>query len=287
MTEQNSPSEFDPSIVPSVELNDGNTIPQLGFGVFKIEPEETEALVAEALQVGYRHIDTATAYGNEEAVGAAIAKSGIPREELFITTKLWNDRHEDAETALSESLEKLGLDYVDLYLIHWPSTRTGNFKAAWKSLEQAKEKGLSKSIGVANFTVKNLEDLAMVSKVRPAVNQIELHPYFARWKEVDAGRVHGTKVESWGPLAQNKTDLLDNDDIVAAAQAHGKTPAQVVLRWHLQNNVIVFPKTVTPSRMRENFDIFDFELSEDEMLAINDLDLGEEGRVGSDPDEFS
>src|SRR5699024_9922922 len=287
MSQQHTTSEFDPSIVPTVTLNDGNTIPQLGYGVFKSEPEETEEMVAEALKVGYRHIDTAAAYGNEEGVGAAIAKSGIPREELFITTKLWNDRHEDAEAALQESLDKLGLDYVDLYLIHWPSTRTGNFKAAWKSLENAQEQGLAKSIGVANFTVQNLEDLSMVSKVSPAVNQIELHPYFARWKEVDAGRVHGIKVESWGPLGQNKTDLLENEDIVAAAEAHGKTPAQVVLRWHLQNNVIVFPKTVTPERMRENFDIFDFELDDDQMLAINSLDEGEDGRVGNDPDEFS
>ena len=191
------------------------------------------------------------------------------------------------EAALQESLDKLGLDYVDLYLIHWPSTNTGNFKAAWKGLEEAKEKGLAKSIGVANFTVKNLEDLSMASKVSPAVNQIELHPYFARWKEIDAGRVHGTKVESWGPLGQNKTDLLENEDILAAAEAHSKTPAQIVLRWHLQNNVIVFPKTATPSRMRENFDIFDFELTDAEMLAINDLDQGEEGRVGADPDDFS
>src|SRR5699024_10909304 len=164
------------SIVPTVTLNDGNTIPQLGYGVFKIDPEQTEEMVAEALKVGYRHIDTAAIYGNEEGVGAAIAKSGIPREELFITTKLWNDRHEEA--ALQESLDKLVLDYVDLYLIHWPSTNTGNFKAAWKSLEKAQEQGLTKSIGVANFTVKNLEDLAMVAKVSPAVNQIELHPYF-------------------------------------------------------------------------------------------------------------
>ena len=287
MTEQNTTSEFDPSIVPTVTLNDGNTIPQLGYGVFQIDPEETEKMVAEALKVGDRHIDTAAIYGNEEGVGAAIAKSGIPCEELFITTELWNDRHEDAEQALQESLDKLGLDYVDLYLIHWPSTSTGNFKAAWKSMEKAQEEGLTKSIGVANFTVKNLEDLAMVAKVSPAVNQIELHPYFARWKEVDAGRVHGIKVESWGPLGQNKTDLLEQEDIVATAKAHGKTPAQVVLRWHLQNNVIVFPKTVTPSRMRENFDIFDFELSDEEMLAINTLDEGEDGRVGPDPDDFS
>ncbi|MFH0412188.1 aldo/keto reductase [Corynebacterium sp. L4756] len=287
MTEQNSTSEFDPAVVPTVTLNDGNTIPQLGYGVFKVDPEETEKNVAEALKVGYRHIDTAAIYGNEEGVGAAIAKSGIPREELFITTKLWNDRHEDAEAALQESLDKLGLDYVDLYLIHWPSTRTGNFKAAWKSLEALQKQGLTKSIGVANFTVKNMEDLAMTAAVSPAVNQIELHPYFARWKDIDAGRVHGTKVESWGPLGQNKTDILEQDDIVAAADAHGKTPAQVVLRWHLQNNVIVFPKTVTPSRMRENFDVFDFELTDAEMAAINDLDRGDDGRVGSDPDEFS
>src|SRR5699024_3842654 len=174
-----------------------------------------------AMKVGYRHIDTAAAYGNEEGVGAAIGKSGIPREELFSTTKLWNDRQAAAEAALQESSDTLGLDYVAQAPIAWPSTRTGNFKAAWQSLVNAQEQGLAKSSGVANFTVQNLEDLSMVSNVSPAFNQIELHPYFARWKEVDAGRVHGIKVESWGPLGQNKTDLLENEDNVAAAEEHG------------------------------------------------------------------
>src|SRR5699024_4215149 len=217
------------------------------------------------LRVNERHIHASVIYVDYEDVAAEIIHFGIAREEQLIFSTLWHDRQQYAEEALKDTWGELALDYVELYLIHWPSTNTGNFKAAWKSLEKAQEQGLTKSIGVANFTVKNLEDLAMVAKVSPAVNQIELHPYFARWKEVDAGRVHGTKVESWGPLAQNKTDLLENEDIVAAAEAHGKTPAQVVLRWHLQNNVIVFPKTVTPSRMRENFDIFDFELTDEEM----------------------
>ncbi|QNE90048.1 aldo/keto reductase [Corynebacterium incognita] len=271
---------------PTIKLNDGNEIPQLGYGVFQVDPAETEKLVTAALEAGVRHIDTAAIYGNEEGVGAAIAASGIPREELFITTKLWNDRHDDAEAALKESLAKLQLDYVDLYLIHWPCPQQDKYVDAWKQLITLREAGLTKSIGVSNFTPAHLDKLEMATDVTPVVNQIELHPYFQRWKDVDAARSHKIHVEAWSPLGQGETDILDQPEITEAAAAHGVTPGQVVIRWHLQNGTILFPKTATPARIKENFDVFGFELTEDEMAAITDLDRGEDGRVGPDPLEF-
>lgn len=271
---------------PTIKLNDGNEIPQLGYGVFQVDPAETEKLVTAALEAGVRHIDTAAIYGNEEGVGAAIAASGIPREELFITTKLWNDRHDDAEAALKESLAKLQLDYVDLYLIHWPCPQQDKYVDAWKQLIQLREAGLTKSIGVSNFTPAHLDKLEMATDVTPVVNQIELHPYFQRWKDVDAARGHKIHVEAWSPLGQGETDILEQSEITEAAAAHGVTPGQVVIRWHLQNGTILFPKTATPARIKENFDVFGFELTEDEMAAITDLDRGEDGRVGPDPLEF-
>lgn len=271
---------------PTIKLNDGNEIPQLGYGVFQVDPAETEKLVTAALEAGVRHIDTAAIYGNEEGVGAAIAASGIPREELFITTKLWNDRHDDAAAALKESLAKLQLDYVDLYLIHWPCPQQDKYVDAWKQLIQLREAGLTKSIGVSNFTPAHLDKLEMATDVTPVVNQIELHPYFQRWKDVDAARSHKILVEAWSPLGQGETDILEQSEITEAAAAHGVTPGQVVIRWHLQNGTILFPKTATPARIKENFDVFGFELTEDEMAAITDLDRGEDGRVGPDPLEF-
>lgn len=271
---------------PTIKLNDGNEIPQLGYGVFQVDPAETEKLVTAALEAGVRHIDTAAIYGNEEGVGAAIAASGIPREELFITTKLWNDRHDDAEAALKESLAKLQLDYVDLYLIHWPCPQQDKYVDAWKQLIQLREAGLTKSIGVSNFTPAHLDKLEMATDVTPVVNQIELHPYFQRWKDVDAARGHKIHVEAWSPLGQGETVILEQSEITEAAAAHGVTPGQVVIRWHLQNGTILFPKTATPARIKENFDVFGFELTEDEMAAITDLDRGEDGRVGPDPLEF-
>ena len=273
--------------VPNITLNDGNTIPQLGFGVFQMDPDKTEELVAEALRVGYRHIDTAAIYGNEEGVGRAIAKSGIPREELFVTTKLWNDRQTDAAAALDESLDKLGLEYVDLYLIHWPTPAKGTYVEAWQQLIELQKQGKAKSIGVSNFELEHLEQLELKTDVKPAVNQVELHPYLQRWRELDAFRAHTVTIEAWGPLGQGKSDILEAPEVTDAAAAHDVSPAQVIIRWHLQNGVILFPKSATPSRIAENFDVFGFELTEDEMAAITALDEGEEGRGGPHPNDMN
>ena len=281
-----STSTTSPDGVQFIELNDGNRIPQLGFGVFLLKPEETEELVKEALAVGYRHIDTAAIYGNEEAVGRAIAASGIAREDLFITTKLWVDKFDDPQAGIEESLRKLGLDYVDLYLLHWPVPDYGTYLDAWKGLIKIRESGKARSIGVSNFLPEHLEQLEMNTEVTPAVNQIELHPYLQQWKDIDAARAHGIRVEAWGPLGQGKTDLFEQPEIADAAAAHGVSPAQVILRWHIQNGTIIFPKSANKQRLAENFDLFGFELSDDEMSAITSLDQGEEGRVGPNPNDF-
>lgn len=262
-------------------LNDATTIPQLGFGVFKVDPARTEQIVSEALEVGYRHLDTAAIYGNEEGVGRAIAASGIPREELYITTKLWNDRHHEAPVALAESLDKLGLDHVDLYLVHWPSPAQNRYVEAWQSLIELRGEGLTTSIGVANFLVPHLERILAETEVVPAVDQIELHPTHQQPAVTSFARDHGIAIESWGPLGQAKYPLLEMPEIMAIAQAHGKTAAQVVIRWHLQSGFIVFPKTNHRERMVENFEVFDFALTDAELAAITSLER--EGRVGSDP----
>lgn len=268
---------------PLLTLNNGTTIPQLGFGVFKVDPDETTRIVTDALEVGYRHIDTAAIYGNEEGVGQAIASSGVPRDELFITTKLWNDRQTDAEAAFDESLGKLGLDYVDLYLIHWPTPQKDTFVQAWKSLEKIYASGRAKAIGVSNFLVPHLEKLLANTDVVPAVNQIELHPAHQQPEVTAFSREHGIAIEAWGPLGQGKYPLFETPEVSQAAEAHGKTPAQVVIRWHLQTGNIVFPKSNRRERMAENFDVFDFELSSDEVAAISSLER--EGRVSAHPDE--
>jgi 2,5-diketo-D-gluconate reductase A len=270
--------------IPDITLNDGRTIPQLGFGVFKVDPAQTERIVSDALEVGYRHIDTAAIYGNEEGVGRAIAASGIPRDELFVTTKLWNaDQGSDsARAALATSLEKLGLDYVDLYLIHWPRPDLDRYVASWQTLEQLRGEGLTSSIGVSNFHRPHLERLLAETDTVPAVNQIELHPAFAQRELRAFGDEHGIRTEAWGPLGQGKYDLFSEEPIAAAAEAHGVTPAQVVIRWHLQHGIIVFPKSSTRERIAENFDVFGFELTDDELTAIDALDRGQ--RVGADPD---
>ena len=268
--------------VPSVVLNDGNHIPQLGFGVFKVDPDETERIVSDALEVGYRHIDTAKAYGNEEGVGKALAESGIDREELFITTKLWNS-DQGGQTALDAfdlSLAKLDLDYVDLYLIHWPSPHRGLFVESWGSLEKILESGRAKSIGVSNFKPHHLQPLLDAATVVPAINQIEFHPYFQQRESAEFNAAHGIVTESWSPLGQGQ--LVDEASVNAIAEMHGKTLAQVILRWHLQLGHVVIPKSNRKERMAENFDIFDFELNDAEQAAITLLDRGD--RLGSDPD---
>ncbi|WP_157002041.1 aldo/keto reductase [Agromyces laixinhei] len=269
--------------VPRIQLNDGHSIPQLGFGVFKVDPDETTRIVSDALEVGYRHIDTARIYGNEAGVGAAIAESGLQREELFITTKLWNDDHGRALDAFDASLERLGLDYVDLYLIHWPSPKDDRYVEAWRSLEQLRESGRARSIGVSNFLVGHLERLLAETDVVPAVDQIELHPAHQQPATTAFAEEHGIAIEAWGPLGQGKYPLFELPEVAGAAATHGKSPAQVVIRWHLQRGHIVFPKSNRRARMAENFDVFDFELSEAEMGAITALER--EGRVGSHPDD--
>jgi 2,5-diketo-D-gluconate reductase A len=270
--------------VPALELNDGHSIPQLGFGVFLVEPDEAERIVTDALEVGYRHIDTAAAYGNEKGVGAAIAKSGIPRDELFITTKLWNGDQgtQSVVDAMDLSLEKLGLDHVDLYLIHWPRPDLDLYLDSWLTFEQLKADGKTRSIGVSNFHRPHLERIIAGSDTVPAVDQLELHPAFAQRVLRAYGAEIGMHVEAWGPLGQGKYDLFGEKAVQDAAAAHGVTPAQAVIRWHLQNGIIVFPKTNSRERMAENFDVFGFELSADEVAAIDALDRGQ--RVGSDPD---
>jgi 2,5-diketo-D-gluconate reductase A len=275
--------------VPTIQLNDGHTIPQLGFGVFQIPPAETAQPVSLALEAGYRHIDTAEMYGNEQGVGEAVRTSGVDRDDVYITSKLNNGFHEPdaARRAFDETLNALGTDYVDLFLIHWPlpTLYDGDYVSTWKTLEEFQRDGRARSIGVSNFQVAHLERLAAESDVVPAVNQIELHPYFHN-REVDAyGREHGIVTEAWAPIAQGK--VLGDPALGDIAERHGKSPAQAVLRWHIQRGNIVFPKSTTPSRITENFGLFDFELEAGDVQTIDALDRGEAGRNGPNPDVFA
>ncbi len=276
------------SEVPQVELNDGHTIPQLGFGVFQIGPEDTADAVGQALEVGYRHIDTAEMYGNEKQVGEAVRNSGLNRAEVFVTSKLNNGFHrpDDARDAFDATLGDLGLDYIDLFLIHWPlpTLYGGDFVSTWKVLEEFQREGRSRSVGVSNFQVEHLQRLDAEADVTPAVNQIELHPYLLNEQVHEYGREHGIATEAWSPIAQG--EVLDDQAIAGIAEEHGKTPAQVVLRWHVERGNIVFPKSVTPERIRENFEIFDFELDREQIERIDGLDRGEGGRTGPHPDKF-
>lgn len=273
--------------LPRITLSDGRTIPQLGFGVFKIDPAETERIVTDALEVGYRHIDTAAIYGNEEGVGRAIAASGIPRDELFITTKLYNEDQgaASARAALDKSLGRLGIENVDLYLIHWPSPARDLYVESWRALEAMRDAGRATSIGVSNFLVPHLERLLAETDTVPVVNQIELHPYHQQPAVTAFGSAHGIATEAWGPLGQGKYPLLELPLILSIATAHEKSAAQVVLRWHIQQGHIVFPKSTSRARIAENFDLFDFELTTDEQSSITALERG--GRVGGDPNQVS
>lgn len=274
------------SAIPDITLNDGRTIPQLGFGVFQVPPPETRAAVETAIKIGYRHIDTAQMYQNEKGVGEAIANSGIDRAEFFVTSKLNNGAHEPdkARSEFDKTLAELGMEYVDLFLIHWPlpTLYGGDFVQTWKTLEEFYREGRARSIGVSNFTPHHLGRLRAESDIRPAVNQIEIHPYFTN----DETRAYDTDQEianeAYSPIAQG--DVLEDPTIEAVAREVGKTPAQVVLRWHIQRGDIIFPKSKTEARVRENFEIFDFELDGPSMASISSLDKGEKGRTGANPD---
>jgi 2,5-diketo-D-gluconate reductase A len=276
------------SDVPTIELNTGARIPQLGFGVFQIPPKETAKAVKTALDIGYRHIDTAEMYGNEKEVGQGVRDAGLDRADVYITSKLNNGFHEpdDARRAFDGTLNALGSDYVDLFLIHWPlpTLYDGDFVSTWNVLEEFAADGRARSIGVSNFQVAHLERLAKESSTVPAANQIEAHPYFTNDAVRAYGREHGIATEAWSPIAQGK--VLDDPVIKKVADVVGKSPAQVVLRWHIQRGDIVFPKSVTPERMKENFALFDFELDSSDMDAITGLDKGEAGRTGPNPDKF-
>lgn len=274
--------------VPMIDLNDGNTIPQLGFGTYQIEPESAAQTVQTALETGYRHLDTAEMYRNEQQVGEAVKASGIERDQVFITSKLNNGFHKPdaARQAFAETLEKIGSEYIDLFLIHWPlpTQYNGDFVSTWKTLLEFKQDGRAKSVGVSNFQVAHLEKLAQETDVTPAVNQIEIHPYFQNKAVVEYCQQHNIAIEAWSPIAQG--EVLDDPTINEIAEKLSKTPAQVTLRWHIQHGYIVFPKSSTPERIKQNFDILDFELSDEQMNAIDALDKGEAGRTGPNPDQF-
>ncbi|MEV4416950.1 aldo/keto reductase [Catellatospora sp. NPDC049609] len=273
-------------IVPDVTLNNGVRMPQLGFGVWQVDDDTAEKAVVTALEAGYRSIDTAKIYANEEGVGRAIRAAGVPREELFVTTKLWNTEHEydKALRAFDESLDRLGLDYLDLYLMHWPVPSQDRYTEAWRAMEKLYADKRVRAIGVSNFTVQTMSRLLDEFDVVPAVNQIELHPRFTQEELRKLHAVHDIATEAWSPLGQGK-GLLDEPVLAQLGAKHGKTPAQVVLRWHLQQGFVVIPKSVTPSRIAENLAVFDFTLDDEDMAAIATLDTG--ARIGPDPAVFA
>jgi diketogulonate reductase-like aldo/keto reductase len=269
--------------VPTITLNNGVTMPQLGFGVFQIPTDATADAVTTALEAGYRAIDTATLYRNEDGVGRAIAASGIPRDDLFVTTKLWNtdQGYDNARRAFDKSLRNLGMDYVDLYLIHWPVPSRNQVAETWQALEKIYADGLARAIGVSNFAPHHMRRLAESATITPALDQIELHPYLQQGDARAYNREHEIATEAWAPLAKGG-DLLSDPVIDALARKHDHTPAQIVLRWHIQHGTVVIPKSQTPARVRENFDIFGFALDEGDMAEIDAIDRG--SRTGPDPD---
>ena len=271
--------------IPTVTLNSGVRMPQLGFGVFQVSDDDTTAAVSAALAAGYRSIDTAAIYGNEAGTGRALAESGIAREELFVTSKVWvADLGYDATLAAYESsLDKLGLDYLDLYLIHWPAPATDGYLESWRALEKLLQDGRVRAIGVSNFLPEHLEKLVGLGGTVPAVNQVELHPALQQREIAESNAAHGIATEAWSPLAQGA--VLGEPAVTAIAAEHGVTPAQVILRWHLQQGRIIIPKSVTPARIRENLDVFGFELADTELAAIDALER--DGRTGPHPAEFN
>ncbi|WP_183094918.1 aldo/keto reductase [Nocardioides stalactiti] len=274
---------------PRITLNDGSTIPQFGLGVWQVPAKDTERVVSDAFEVGYRHIDTAQMYGNEEGVGAAIAASGLARNEVYVTTKLNNNRHERAQAkeSLRVSLDKLGLEKVDLFLIHWPlpTQYGGDFVSTWETLIELRDAGLTTSVGVSNFQPDHLDLVVEKTGVVPAVNQVEVHPYFANEATRAATVRHGALVEAWSPLGQGGGELSD-PVVTALAERYGKTRAQVLLRWAIDRGDVVFPKSTRKERLAENIDVFDFALTADDVAALAGLDKGEAGRQGPNPDVF-
>ncbi len=277
---------MDTTSVPTLQMNDGRTIPQLGFGVFLVPPDEAADAVTHALTTGYRSIDTAAMYRNERGVGEAIRASGIPREDLFVTTKVWPSDYGRSETAraLERSLERLGDEYIDLYLLHWPAPGIGKYVAAYEALVELRERGLTRSVGVSNFFPDHLERVIDATGVVPAVNQVELHPRFQQRQLRAYHEEHGILTEAWSPLGRGA--ILDDPVVTGIASDVDRTPAQVVLRWHIQIGNVVIPKSVTPARIEENFDVFDFELADDQIAAIDQLD-DPGGRIGPDPSTFN
>jgi 2,5-diketo-D-gluconate reductase A len=271
------------TLSPTLPLHDGRAIPQLGLGVWQIANDETEAVVRAALDVGYRAVDTATLYRTEEGVGRAVRAAPVPREELFVTTKLWQDRHGDAERAFDESLRRLGLDYVDLYLIHWPAPGQNRYVDAWKALVRIGASGRARSVGVSNFNRDHLERIIDATGVVPVVNQVELHPRFQQRALRAFHAERGIATESWSPLGQG--EVLRDPTIAEVARKHGRTPAQIVIRWHLDQGLVVIPKSVRAARLRENFEVFDFRLDDDDLRRIGALDR-RDGRMGLNPATF-
>ncbi len=270
--------------VPSLELNDGNAIPQLGFGVYKITDDLAADAVEFALETGYRHLDTAAFYENERGVGDGMRRSGLPREDVYVTTKVWwtDNGYDSTLRSFEESLERLGLDYVDLYLIHWPAPKHDLYVDTWQALERVRADGRARSIGVANFHIHHLERLARETSTVPALNQIELHPWLQQRDTRAYDATHGIVTEAWSPLARGR--ILDNEPLARIAAKHGVSPAQVVIRWHLQLGNVVIPKSQTPARIRDNFDVFGFALDDHDLAVIATLDSGY--RTGKDPDDL-
>ena len=272
-------------VIPTYQLNDGNTLPAIGFGTYPLKGEDGVAAIRSAIEVGYRLLDTAVNYGNESEVGEAIRQSGVPREELQVTSKIPGRHHgyDDAVRSTRESLERLGLEYLDLHLIHWPNPRQGRFQEAWRALVDLRKEGLVRSIGVSNFTAAHLRRIVDETGVTPAVNQIELHPYFPQVDMRKADEELGIRTESWSPLGKRQAPFSE-PPVAAAAAAHGVTPGQVILRWQVQLGSIPIPKSATPERQRQNLDVFGFELSDDEMAAITGLGRPDGRLFGGDPD---